>query len=148
MSISRRDLLRGVALGAGHGLLRVAYGQNGNRRRALALIGDRYHNAARAFVLREASRVPGSGPSAGTAGLKLADASRAHSIAIDELSAASCVPWVAADKHTDRSCPRSIAVVKLSDPSSSPSTATDSVNDASRPHSIAVDKLSTASCPL
>jgi hypothetical protein len=45
MSVTRRDLLRGVAFGAGCGLLRVAYGQNANRRRALALIGDRYHNA-------------------------------------------------------------------------------------------------------
>ena len=49
--VSRRSLLRdtalrGVALVSGAGLLRLAAsGQNANGRRALALIGDRYHNA-------------------------------------------------------------------------------------------------------
>src|SRR3984893_6677477 len=38
---SRRDLLRGAAGAAAA----CAYAQTGNRRRALALIGDRYHNA-------------------------------------------------------------------------------------------------------
>ena len=45
-SVSRRSLLRGAAAISGVGLLRLAAsGQNSNRRRALALIGDRYHNA-------------------------------------------------------------------------------------------------------
>src|SRR5258708_37000360 len=50
-SVSRRSLLRdmafrGAALVSGAGLLRLAAsGQNSNGRRALALIGDRYHNA-------------------------------------------------------------------------------------------------------
>jgi type 1 glutamine amidotransferase len=39
---TRRHLLLGSAAA---GLLRVAYGQNAGRRRALALIGDRYHNS-------------------------------------------------------------------------------------------------------
>ena len=38
---SRRDLLRGAAGSAAA----CAYAQTGNRRRALALIGDRYHNS-------------------------------------------------------------------------------------------------------
>src|ERR1700726_195517 len=45
-SVSRRSLLRGAAAVSGAGLLRLAArGQNSNGRRALALIGDRYHNA-------------------------------------------------------------------------------------------------------
>jgi type 1 glutamine amidotransferase len=45
-SVSRRSLLRGAAAISGVGLLRLAAsGQNSNGRRALALIGDRYHNA-------------------------------------------------------------------------------------------------------
>lgn len=45
-SVSRRSLLRGAAAVSGVGLLRLAAsGQNSNGRRALALIGDRYHNA-------------------------------------------------------------------------------------------------------
>ena len=50
-SVSRRSLLRdtalrGAALISGAGLLRLAAsGQNSNGHRALALIGDRYHNA-------------------------------------------------------------------------------------------------------
>src|SRR5579864_6179936 len=45
-SVSRRSLLRGAAVVSGAGLLRLAAsGQNPNGRRALALIGDRYHNA-------------------------------------------------------------------------------------------------------
>jgi len=43
--ISRRELLLGAAAAGGAGLFRVAYGQNASRRRALALIGDRYHNS-------------------------------------------------------------------------------------------------------
>jgi type 1 glutamine amidotransferase len=39
---TRRDLLIGSAAAAS--FVRVAYGQNAGRRRALALIGDRYHN--------------------------------------------------------------------------------------------------------
>src|ERR1700686_5699385 len=45
-SVSRRSLLSGAAAISGVGLLRLAAsGQNSNGRRALALIGDRYHNA-------------------------------------------------------------------------------------------------------
>jgi type 1 glutamine amidotransferase len=45
-SISRRSLLRGAAAVSGAGLVRLAArGQSSNERRALALIGDRYHNA-------------------------------------------------------------------------------------------------------
>jgi len=40
---TRRHLLLGSAASAG--MFRVAYGQNAGRRRALALIGDRYHNS-------------------------------------------------------------------------------------------------------
>jgi type 1 glutamine amidotransferase len=41
----RRDLLLGAAFAATGAVFGVASGQNRNRRRALALIGDRYHNA-------------------------------------------------------------------------------------------------------
>jgi hypothetical protein len=45
-SVSRRSLLRGAAAVSGAGLIRLAAtGQSNNGRRALALIGDRYHNA-------------------------------------------------------------------------------------------------------
>ena len=45
-SISRRRLLRGASSTAGAGLFGLAAGQTANRHpRALALIGDRYHNA-------------------------------------------------------------------------------------------------------
>jgi type 1 glutamine amidotransferase len=40
-----RTVLRGAAAVAGTGLSTLAFGQPGNRRRALALIGDRYHNS-------------------------------------------------------------------------------------------------------
>jgi type 1 glutamine amidotransferase len=44
-SISRRSVLRGAGAVSGTGLLRLAAsGQNSKGRRALALIGDRYHN--------------------------------------------------------------------------------------------------------
>src|ERR1700681_2046150 len=45
ISISRRSLLRGATAVSGAGFLRrAAWGQGNNGRRALALIGDRYHN--------------------------------------------------------------------------------------------------------
>jgi hypothetical protein len=40
-----RTVLRGAAAVAGTGLSTLAFGQPVNRRRALALIGDRYHNS-------------------------------------------------------------------------------------------------------
>jgi type 1 glutamine amidotransferase len=40
-----RRALVGAALVAGPGLTTLTFGQQGNRRRALALIGDRYHNS-------------------------------------------------------------------------------------------------------
>ena len=43
--ISRRDLLRGAAALAGSGVVDRARAQTTGRRRALALIGDRYHNS-------------------------------------------------------------------------------------------------------
>ncbi len=42
--VSRRRLLRGAGTAAGAGLLGAAAGQMGSSPRALALIGDRYHN--------------------------------------------------------------------------------------------------------
>jgi type 1 glutamine amidotransferase len=42
MNLSRRAVLRGVV--AGTGLATIAFGQPNNGRRAIALIGDRYHN--------------------------------------------------------------------------------------------------------
>src|SRR5579864_1332267 len=46
LSVTRRSLLRSAAAVSGAGLLRLAAsGQNSNGRRALALIGDRYHNS-------------------------------------------------------------------------------------------------------
>jgi hypothetical protein len=44
-TLSRRNVLRTAAAAAGTGLLGVAAAQNRGKRRALALIGDRYHNA-------------------------------------------------------------------------------------------------------
>ncbi len=42
---TRRSILKGTAAAAGAGLVTMAFGQRGNTRRALALIGDRYHNS-------------------------------------------------------------------------------------------------------
>jgi type 1 glutamine amidotransferase len=40
-TLSRRTILKGTAAG----LVTMAFGQSGNRRRALAIVGDRYHNS-------------------------------------------------------------------------------------------------------
>jgi type 1 glutamine amidotransferase len=43
--MQRRSFLRASALAAGTGLFRMSFGQPGKAKRALALIGDRYHNS-------------------------------------------------------------------------------------------------------
>jgi type 1 glutamine amidotransferase len=43
--LSRRKLLSGTLAVAGTGLATIVFGQPGNRRRVLALVGDRYHNS-------------------------------------------------------------------------------------------------------
>src|SRR5690242_6772735 len=45
MNLSRRVVLRGAAAAAGVGMFRMAFGQQSKAKRALALIGDRYHNS-------------------------------------------------------------------------------------------------------
>ena len=45
ITLSRRTLLRGAAVAAGAGIFRLASAQQSGGHRALALIGDRYHNS-------------------------------------------------------------------------------------------------------
>jgi type 1 glutamine amidotransferase len=45
ITIPRRSFLRATALAAGTGLFRLSFGQQSTAKRALALIGDRYHNS-------------------------------------------------------------------------------------------------------